>query len=131
DTTPKDNDSRRPKLSLRASPAVSMSPSRVVLTAEFNGGANDFEEDYCPTISGGWGDRTEAETPFDLPPYEAGKSESDAAVTGQSEIKRRFTVEHVFRAGAFHITFRLKKKDKTLTSSSINIQVQPGLRDIS
>src|SRR5262249_55109608 len=112
-------DSRRPKLSLKASPAISMSPARVVLTAEFVGGANDFEEYYCPTVEWDWGDGTQSESTFDCQPYEPGKS----------EIKRRVTVIHVFRAGAFHVTFRLKRHDKVITSSSTNIQVQPGLRD--
>ena len=66
---------------------VSVSPARVVLTAEIVGGANDFEEFYCPTIEWDWGDGTQSESSSDCAPYEAGKS----------EIKRRFTVEHLFR----------------------------------
>ena len=117
----KEEDAKRPKLSLKASPAISIAPSRVVVSAEFNGGANDYEDYYCPTIEWDWGDGTQSESTFDCQPYQPGKS----------EIKRRFTVEHVFRAGAYHVTFRLKRRDKTLVSSSTNIQVQPGLRDIS
>ena len=45
----------RPKLTLKAQPVISMAPSRVVLTAELVGGANDFEEYYCPTIEWDWG----------------------------------------------------------------------------
>ena len=37
----------RPKLTLRANPVIAMAPARVVLTAELNGGANDFEDFYC------------------------------------------------------------------------------------
>ena len=50
---------------------------------------DDFEEYYCPTIDWEWGDDTTSESTADCEPYEAGKS----------EIKRRFTVEHVFRHG--------------------------------
>ena len=87
-----------------------------MLTAEINGGSNDFEEFYCPTVVWAWGDGTESENSTDCAPYEAGKS----------EIKRRFTVEHVFRAGGHQVTFRLKRNDKTLASVSVSIQIQPG-----
>ena len=121
DKNSKDEDARRPKLSLKASPSISMAPSRVVISAEFNGGANDYEEYYCPTVEWEWGDGTQSESTFDCQPYEAGKS----------EIKRRFTVEHVFRPGMYHVVFRLKHHDKALVSATTNVQVQPGLRDIN
>src|SRR2546425_12213210 len=50
----KDADSRRPKITLKAQPTISMAPSRVVLTAELTGGANDYEEYYCPTVEWDW-----------------------------------------------------------------------------
>ena len=43
-------DAARPKMKLSAQPMVSISPARVVLTAELVGGANDFEEFYCPAV---------------------------------------------------------------------------------
>jgi hypothetical protein len=120
DAKPKDDEARRPKVTLKAQPVISMSPSRVVLTAELSGGANDFEEFYCPTVEWDWGDGTQSESTTDCAPYESGKS----------EIKRRFTVEHVFRAGAYRVLFRLKRHDKPVATASVNIQVRPGLRDI-
>ena len=89
---------------------IAMSPARVVLTAELVGGANDYEEFYCPTIEWDWGDGTQSESTSDCDPYEPGKS----------EIKRRFTVEHVFRAGAYRVSIRLKRHDKAV-----------GIRDAS
>lgn len=120
DKSSKDEDAKRPKLTLKASPAISMAPSRVVFSAEFIGGANDYEEYYCPTVEWEWGDGTQSESTFDCQPYEAGKS----------EIKRRFTVAHIFRPGQYHVTFRLKHRDKALATATTNVQVQPGLRDI-
>lgn len=119
DTKPKDQDPGRPKLTLKAQPVISMAPSRVVLTAELTGGPNDFEEFYCPTIEWDWGDGTQSESTADCAPYEPGKT----------EIKRRFTVEHVFRAGAYHVTFRMKRRDKPVAAAAVSIQVRPGLRD--
>jgi hypothetical protein len=120
DAKDKDADPKRPKIQLKAQPIISISPSRVVLTAELVGGANDFEEFYCPTVEWDWGDGTQSESTLDCAPYEPGKS----------EIKRRFTVEHIFRAGAYKVTFRLKRRDRALGSAAVNIQVRPGIRDI-
>jgi hypothetical protein len=116
----KDQDPR-PKVSLRAQPVIAMSPARVVLTAELNGGANDFEEYYCPTVEWDWGDDTRSEATNDCEPYQSGKS----------EIKRRFTVEHVYkRAGNYRISFRMKRRDKTVGAATTNVQIRPGLHDI-
>jgi hypothetical protein len=115
----KDSDARRPKITLKAQPTISMAPSRVVLTAELVGGANDYEEYYCPTVEWDWGDGTQSETTTDCEPYQEGKS----------EIKRRYTVQHVFRTGAFKVMFRLKRRDKAIAAATVSIQVRPGLRE--
>src|SRR5690242_415885 len=93
-------DKNRPKLSLNASPKMGRSPLRVALTAELTGGANDYEEFYCPSVVWQWGDGTESESTLDCQPYEAGKS----------SIKRRFTVEHVFKAGEHTVVFQLRRR---------------------
>ena len=115
----KDVNDPRPKVSLRAQPVIAMAPARVVFTAELTGGANDFEDFYCNAVEWEWGDGTKSESSSDCAPYEPGKS----------EIKRRFTVEHVFRAGVYRVMFHLKRHDKAVGNATINIQVRPGLRD--
>ena len=110
---------KRPKLTLKAQPAIAMSPARIVLTAELVGGPNDYEEYYCPGVEWDWGDGTQSESSNDCAPYEAGKS----------EIKRRFTTEHIFRAGMFRVSIRLKRREKAIALATVNIQVRPGLRD--
>ena len=113
---PKDQE-RRPKVVLRAQPQIAVAPSRIVLTAELTGGANDFEEYYCPTIEWDWGDDTRSESTIDCDPYEAGKS----------QIKRRFTVEHVFRRpGAFKLFIRLKRGEKVVGVASTTVQIRSG-----
>ena len=110
----------RPTVSPRGQRVIASAPARVVRTAELNGGANDFEEFYCGAVEWEWGDGTKSESAADCAPYEAGKS----------EIKRRFTVEHVFdRPGNFRVMFHLKRHDKAVGNATINIQVRPGLRD--
>lgn len=120
DKDSKDNpDDKRPKIRLKAQPVISMAPARVVLTAELVGGANDFEDFYCAAVEWEWGDGTKSESSTDCAPYESGKS----------EIKRRFTVEHVFRMGAYRVMFHLKRHDKSVGMATVSIQVRPGLRD--
>jgi len=121
DKDAKDNqDNKKPQVRLKAQPVIAMAPARVVLTAELVGGANDFEEFYCPTIEWDWGDGTQSESSSDCAPYESGKS----------EIKRRFTVEHLFRRpDNYRVTFRLKRRDKAVGFATVQIQVRPGLPD--
>src|SRR5712671_6557041 len=116
DTKNPKEENQRPKLSLKAQPNVGIAPARITLTAELTGGANDFQEYYCPTVLWDWADGTESESTFDCEPYEAGKS----------EIKRRYTVQHTFRAGAHKVWVRLKQNTKLLASATVTIQIQPG-----
>ncbi len=113
----KDDDARRPKIRLRAQPQVSMAPARITLTAELQGGADDFEEYYCAGVEWEWGDDTSSESTADCEPYEAGKS----------ALKRRYTVQHQFRRpGTYKVYFHLKNKDRILGSGTSTVQVQPG-----
>ena len=118
---PKDKDQdKRPTLKLTARPPLGMSPARIVLTADLNGGPNDSEDFYCPTVEWDWGDGTTSESTSDCEPYEPGKS----------EIRRRFTTDHVFRAGSYRVALRLKKRDKMVASATVSIEIRPGIRDL-
>lgn len=109
---------KKPSLSLKAMPAVSFAPARVVMVAEVKGGADDHEEFYCPTVEWEWGDLTTSTAEADCEPYQAGKS----------EIKRRYTVEHQFRnPGSFRIRLALKKGTKIISTANTVVQIRPGL----
>ena len=111
---------KKPSLSLKASPSVSFAPARVVVVAEVKGGAEDFEEFYCPTVEWEWGDLTSSTVEADCEPYAPGKS----------TIKRRYTVEHRYKnPGGFKIVLRLKKGDRVIASANTQIQVRAGLGD--
>lgn len=110
--------SKKPSLSLKASPSVSFAPARIVLVAEVKGGADDNEEFYCPTVEWEWGDGTTSTAEADCDPYDPAKS----------QIKRRYTVEHRFlNSGGFRISIRLKKGTSTIASANTLVQVRPGL----
>jgi hypothetical protein len=112
---------KRPKLTVKASPAMAVSPARVVASADVNGGPDDFEEFYCASVEWDWGDDTKSHSTVDCDPYEAGKS----------TIKRRFTADHVYRtSGEYRISFRLKKKNKAVASASTSVKIRPGIGDI-
>jgi len=116
-----DDKKGKPNISVKASPAIAFSPARVVATADLKGGANDYEDFYCPSIEWEWGDGTTSQDTLDCDPYEPGKS----------EIKRRFTASKVFQtSGDFRVIFRLKKKDKTIASGSTDVKIRPGAREI-
>jgi hypothetical protein len=110
----------KPSISVKASPSMGFAPIRVVLTAELKGGADDYQEFYCPSVEWEWGDGTKSVSKTDCDPFEAGKS----------AIKRRHVVEHVFQnAGDFQVEFRLKQKDKTVAAARTSVRIRPGLRD--
>src|SRR5215831_12020530 len=105
---------KKPKISVKANPSMGMSPVRVVVTADVSGGPNDNEEFYCAAVEWDWGDETRSSDAADCDPYVAGKS----------EIKRRFTADHVYRsAGEYQVLFHLKKKDKTVVSGNTIVRV--------
>jgi hypothetical protein len=115
-----DDKDKRPKISVKANPSMAVAPARVVVSADLNGGANDYEEFYCPSIEWEWGDDTRSTTSADCEPYEPGKS----------EIKRRFTADHTYRmGGSFRIQFRIKKKDKSIAGAATSVTIRPGLGD--
>jgi hypothetical protein len=110
----------KPSVTVKVTPVMGFSPARMVVTAELKGGADDYEEFYCATVEWDWGDDTRSQSGADCDPYEAGKS----------EIKRRFTMDHVFNtAGDYRIEFRLKQKNKVVGRGSTDVKVRPGIRD--
>jgi hypothetical protein len=114
------NDDKKPSLSLKATPPVGFTPLRVRLALEVRGGANDAQDYYCPAIEWEWGDDTKSESSEDCDPYAPGKS----------EIRRRYGAEHTYReSGQYTARFRMKQGNRVVASTSVNIQVRPGVRD--
>ena len=113
-------DDKKPSLSLKATPPVGFSPLRVRLVVDVRGGADDYADFYCPAIEWDWGDGTVSGNSEDCDPYQAGKS----------TIRRRYSIEHVFRQpGSFQVFFRLKQRDRVIAASSGNVSARPGVRD--
>jgi hypothetical protein len=118
----KDDKVKRASLSLKANPAISFSPARIIVSAELRDGSPDDPELYCPRVEWDWGDGTRSEASENCDPFEPGKS----------EIKRRWTVSHTYTtAGNYRIVLRLKRADKVVLSGNTTLQVKPGMRDMS
>jgi hypothetical protein len=108
-------------INVKATPSVGFSPARIVATAEIKGGRNDAEDLYCASIEWVWGDDTKSESREDCEPYEAGRS----------EIKRRYTLDHVYQtAGNYRLEFYLKRNNKRILGGRTTITIRPGARDI-
>ena len=108
---------KKPSLSFKATPPAGFAPLRVHLAVDVKGGADDYADFYCPTVQWDWDDGTISETSEDCDPYEAGKS----------TIKRRFSADHTFRlSGEYRLTFRLKQKDKVISSATATVTVRAG-----
>jgi hypothetical protein len=113
----RDGADKKPSLSLKATPPAGFAPLRVHLAVDVKGGPNDYADFYCPTVQWDWDDGTISETSEDCNPYEAGKS----------SIRRRFSADHTFRlSGDYRLTFRLKQKDKVVSSATTTLTVRPG-----
>jgi hypothetical protein len=114
------NKDNKPSIAVKSSPLMGFAPFRVVLTAEVNGGPDDYEQYYCASVEWDMGDGIKAEEQQDCDPYEVGKS----------QIKRRYVREQVFNTpGEFRVTFKLKKKNKVVGTGATMIRVRPGARD--
>ena len=110
----------KPSVVVKVTLLIGFSPARMVVTADLRGGADDYEEFYCPAVEWDWGDDTKSEAKTDCEPYEAGKS----------EIKRHFSTDHVYNiAGEYRVEFRLKQKGKVVARGSTDVKVRPGIRD--
>lgn len=117
--TKSSHENERPTLKLTARPRTGFVPARVTFRGVLVGGSNDFKEYYCPEVEWDWGDGTISENSSDCEPYEA----------GQSELKRRFTAQHVFNSpGNFKIRLILKRNDKTLVATNTQLRIRPGGR---
>jgi hypothetical protein len=110
-------DAKKPSLSLKLTPPSGFTPLRVRALVEARDGSNDYADFYCATVEWDWDDGTVSESSSDCDPYEPGKS----------EIRRRFSAEHIYRQeGAYRIVFRLKQKTRQVGAATANLQVQGG-----
>lgn len=103
---------KRPRLDLRASPKVALSPVEVLITGQLKGGA-DLEEFYCPGLEWDWGDGTRSAHESDCAPFESG-----------AELERFFSARHAYRSpGAYNVRLTLRRANRTVAVATVAVAV--------
>jgi hypothetical protein len=108
-------DGKKPRLDVRASPRIVLSPARVLLTAELVGGV--ATEDYhCPGVDWDWGDGTHSFHEEDCPPFAPGM-----------DLERRFTATHAYVIpGDYRVKVVLRRANRSVAAAGTNVLVQSG-----
>ncbi len=103
------------ELRLRATPRVAFAPADVLFVGQIRGGPDDSEELYCLEIEWDWGDDTTSEQILDCDPYEP----------GVTEIRRRFSVRHIYNyGGRYNVRLHLKQGHDVIISGGTRIEVR-------
>jgi hypothetical protein len=111
---------KKPRLGLRASPRVAVSPVEVLAIAELKGG-QDIEEFYCPGLEWDWGDGSRSAHEADCAPFRAG-----------TKLDRFFSARHAFRApGAYSVRLTLRRADRTVAVATVPVTVYGHSADLS
>jgi hypothetical protein len=108
-------DGGKPRLNLRASPRVALTPVSVLTFAELVGG--DLSEEYhCPRLEWDWGDGTRSERESDCEPYD-----------GITPLERRYSARHVYRSpGQYDIRLTLRRASRVVAIGTTAVAVHGG-----
>jgi hypothetical protein len=108
-------DAARPRLDLRVTPRVALSPVEVFAMAELVGG-EDLEDFHCPGLEWDWGDGSRSAHEADCEPFGPG-----------TVVDRRYAAHHVYRApGDYDIRLSLRRAGRVVSAASRRVQVQSG-----
>src|SRR5262245_6032415 len=108
-------DGRKPRLNLRASPRVALTPVSVLTSAELVGG-DESEEYHCPRLEWDWGDGTRSERESDCEPYD-----------GVTPLERRYSARHVYRSpGQYDIRLTLRRASSVVAVGTTAVAVHGG-----
>ena len=111
-TAPGEAQARRPRLDLRASPRMALSPVHVVVVAELVGG-DEVEDFYCPLLEWDFDDGAKSTHQSDCAPYGP-----------ETELERRFSAGHDFhQPGDYNVSLTLKRSGRSVATASTSIDV--------
>jgi hypothetical protein len=106
---------RKPRLELRATPRMALTPVTVFVTAELRGG-DEAEDFYCPSLEWDWDDGGRSVHEADCPPFRPGM-----------ELERRFTAEHAYhRPGSYSVKITLRRAARALAAATTLVEVRSG-----
>jgi hypothetical protein len=102
----------RPRLDLRPTPRVALSPVSVFVMAELVGG-DDLEDFHCPGLEWDWDDGTRSAHEADCEPFGPG-----------TVVDRRFAAHHVYRdPGEYNIRLSLRRAGRLVSAGSARVLV--------
>jgi hypothetical protein len=103
---------KRPRLDLRASPRMALTPIDVLLVAELVGG-DDVEDLYCPAVEWEWGDGGRSSHEADCPPFEPGMA-----------MARRHSASHAYRRpGEYSVRVTLRRAGHSLAAATTLVTI--------
>jgi hypothetical protein len=109
---------KKPRLEMRFTPRMGLSPVTVHFTVELVGG-DDQEQWYCPEIEWDWDDGGRSVHEADCPPF-----------TADTKIERRYTADHDYtRAGNFQPKVVLRHNSQTVATVSAHLMIRPGVSE--
>lgn len=104
---------RRPRLDLRASPRMAMSPVNVLVMARLEAGVA-HEDFHCPALEWQWDDGSRSVHESDCEPFE-----------GEPLAERVFSAEHAYRApGVYNVKVTMRRASRALAVASTTIMVR-------
>lgn len=110
--------SRRPVLTLRATPGVSFAPANVLFVAELVGG-DTLEDFYCPEIVWDFDDGRRSASQTECEPFGA-----------DSALERRFLVRQSYtQAGQYRPTITLRRSDAVVARAAVTVLVPSASAD--
>ncbi len=105
----------RPRLDLRVTPRIALSPVEVFAVAELVGG-EDLEDFHCPGLDWDWGDGSRSTHEADCEPFGPG-----------TVVDRRYAAHHVYRGpGEYDIRLSLRRADRVVSTASRRVLVHFG-----
>ncbi len=103
---------RKPRLKIRATHSLALTPVWVLAVAELVGG-EDIEDFYCVGLEWDWGDGTRSYRESDCDPFEAGM-----------EIARFFSARHVYAGpGEYRVRVSLIRADRRVAAARTSVRI--------
>lgn len=103
---------KKPRLDLRASPRMALTPVDVLVVAELVGG-DEIEDFYCPAIEWEWGDGGRSAHEADCPPFQPGMA-----------MARRHSASHAYRQpGEYSVRVTLRRVGRQLAAASTMVTI--------
>ncbi len=103
---------RKPRLKIRATHSLALTPVWVLAVAELVGG-EDIEDFYCVGLEWDWGDGTRSYRESDCDPFEAGM-----------QIARFFSARHMYAGpGEYHVRVSLVRADRRIAAARTSVRI--------